>query len=491
MIALFTIAFPLLLALLALGCRRREGWGKRLLLLGAGGNLAGTLLALTLLRPASSLTWFGTLWLQAGSALDSTFALLTSALFLLTAVHLQRWWPQEVAEHQAHAGGGALLSEGATAACLLGFLASMSTVIWAANLGLMWVAVEATTLATAPLISFKRTARSLEAMWKYLLICSVGIGLALLGTMLLSVSAHAACDGLGLAELASASPQFHRGWFKVAFLLALAGFGTKMGLAPFHTWLPDAHSEAPAPVSALLSGTLLNGAFLGIVRFVDLAPADLHSFCQGPLLGLGLASLVFAAVFIVRQRDCKRMLAYSSVEHMGLLAIMLALTLDGGYFSRDWMLLHAVGHSLIKVALFLLAGNILLGYGTRQVERIEGLPEAMPRTAAGWLAGLLLICGVPPSPLFLTEFLLVTSAGVGVAVTVMLLLLVIAGGMLYAGLKMCLGSGSGAHLAAGAADRLGGVPHWLLLAAAVLGLMAVWSMVHGGILLNAWGSWNI
>lgn len=486
MVALFTIAFPLMLALVALVSRRRLGWGRRLLALGVAGNLFGTVVALAVPRQYSTFALGETVWLQLDKGtLNSVFALLTSALFMLVVVHLQGWWPQEEAEHQMHATAKPLLSEGATAACLLGFLASMSTVIWAANLGLMWVAVEATTLATAPLISFKRTARSLEAMWKYLLICSVGIGLALLGTVLLSVSAHAVTEGLGFAELSSGSEFFHRGWFKVAFLLALAGFGTKMGLAPFHTWLPDAHSEAPAPVSALLSGTLLNGAFLGIVRFTDLAPRDLHGFCQRPLLALGLTSLVFAAVFVIRQHDCKRMLAYSSVEHMGLLAIMLALTLDGGYFSRNWLLLHAVGHSLIKVALFLLAGNILLGYGSRQVDRISGLPAKMPLTAVGWLLGLLMICGVPPSPLFLTEFMLAYSGGVTLAITVLLLLMVISGGMLYAGVKMCLdGSESSPKPAAVAADRLCGVPHRLLIIAAGLGLLVMWSAVYTGIPFN-------
>lgn len=182
------------------------------------------------------------------------------------------------------------------------FYLAMCAACLTENLAGMWVAIEATTLLSAPLICWHKSAESIEAMWKYLLICSVGIGLALFGTLL----------------------YFH-GWHKPAFIFILAGYGTKMGLAPFHTWLPDAHSEAPGPVSAFLSGALLNCSFLAIWRFRALMPAEVAPFCDHAMIALGLFSLVVAAVFIVRQTDFKRMLAYSSVEHMGLVILLFAV----------------------------------------------------------------------------------------------------------------------------------------------------------------------
>ncbi len=302
--------------------------------------------------------------------------------------------------------------------CLSAFFGSMMFAILAPTLPLLWVAVELTTLTSAPLIAYHRTPDALEAMWKYLLICSIGIGLALFGTMLVM---HAETIRNVM-------------WFKAGFAVVLAGYGTKMGLAPFHTWLPDAHSEAPAPVSALLSGALLNCSFLAIVRVRELMPTEAAPFCDGALLTLGLLSVAVAAVFMVRQTDYKRLLAYSSVEHMGLLAIIFSLILSTKQPDTIYivprkielaLLGHVLAHSLTKTALFQTAGNLLLAFGTRTIAAVQGLGVSRRGHAALWIVGTLLICGMPPSLLFLTELGLVLSAPVWVSALVLALLFIV------------------------------------------------------------------
>ena len=287
------------------------------------------------------------------------------------------------------------------------------------NLAGMWVAIEATTLLSAPLICHHKTAESIEAMWKYLLICSVGIGLALFGTLLVL-----------------------HGWYVPGFVFVLAGYGTKMGLAPFHTWLPDAHSEAPGPVSAFLSGALLNCSFLAITRFRAIMPEAVAPFCDNAMIALGLCSLVIAAVFIVRQTDYKRLLAYSSVEHMGLIIILYAIAADQKVLGA-----HLVFHSLTKMTLFLTAGNLLLAYGTRQISAVHGLGRTMKLHAAIWMMGILMICGMPPSGLFLTELGLVLSAPLWLGAAVLALLFVIFAGMTRVSVGMVFGNPDRLHSA--------------------------------------------
>ena len=216
---------------------------------------------------------------------------------------------------------------------LTAFFGAMMFALTASSLPLMWVAVELTTLVSAPLIAYRRDKGSLEAMWKYLLICSIGISLALFGTMLI------------LHAEATRSVR----WYMAGFAFILAGYGTKTGLAPFHSWLPDAHSEAPAPVSALLSGALLNCSFFAIVRFREMAPAEAAPFCDNSMLALGIFSVAVGAVFMVRQNDFKRLLAYSSVEHIGLITILYSLC-AGSADIRSMIILalfaHIVAHSL-------------------------------------------------------------------------------------------------------------------------------------------------
>jgi hydrogenase-4 component F len=287
----------------------------------------------------------------------------------------------------------------------------MTLVTATQHLAVMWAAVEATTLASAPLVYFYRRREALEAAWKYLLLCSVGIALALLGVFFLGIAASGSPSGgtgLTLPELCSAAPGMPRIWLKAAFVLALVGFGTKMGFVPLHTWLPDTHSQAPSPVSALLSGALLNCAFLAILRFFQVCLASGEGEFAGVLLiGLGLLSIGVASALLVGQRDYKRLFAYSSIENMGIVAVGVGLGGTAGSFGA---LLHAVNHSLCKAGLFLLAGNVLREFGTTAGDEVRGMFRRLPVTAALLTALLLAIGGTPPFGPFMSKFLIFQSA---------------------------------------------------------------------------------
>jgi len=336
------------------------------------------------------------------------FLSITSLLFLAAAVYAVGYLARERRAPQHDPVDGLPFenySEAVFTGCLLSFLTTMSLVAVSRHLGLMWVAVEATTLASAPLIYFHRHHRSLEATWKYLVICSVGIALALLGNFFLVVATRAQGGEsipLLLADLTAGAARLDPAWLRAAFLLLLVGYGTKMGLAPLHTWLPDAHSEAPSLVSALLSGSLLNCAFLAILRVHGVmvsAGAEQAEFSRDLLVLFGLLSMGLAAVFILNQSDFKRMLAYSSVEHMGVLALGVGVGGLAGYGS----MLHAVNHSLTKVMLSLVAGNILAACRTNSTLAARGLFGRLPVSALLWLAGFLAIAGSPPFGPFLSE----------------------------------------------------------------------------------------
>jgi hydrogenase-4 component F len=345
-------------------------------------------------------------------ALGRLFLGIASVLFLAVSVSAVGFLRTESAATRSDPDEGFLfrnIPEAVFTGCLLGFLATMTLVTVSRHFGLLWVAIEATTLVSAPLIHYHRHHRSLEATWKYLLICSVGIAVALLGTYFLAASlprsgglASLTVDGLtGIAR------QLDPRWLKAAFILLLVGYGTKMGLAPMHTWLPDAHSESPSVVSALLSGALLNCAFLAILRILAVcSAADLGIFARQTVLVLGLASMAVAAGLIIGQSDYKRMLAYSSVEHMGILAVGIGL---GGL--GDWgALFHAVNHSLMKAALFLVAGNILAAYGTKTSSEISGVTRRLPVSGVLWVAGLFAVMGSPPFGAFSSELTILRAA---------------------------------------------------------------------------------
>ena len=339
--------------------------------------------------------------------------------------------------------------------CLLAFLAAMSFVAASRNLALLWAAIEATTLASAPLIYFYRRPGSLEAAWKYLLICSVGIALALLGTFFLGMAATTAqgtSPGLGFDDLLAIAPSLDARWLRAAFVLVLVGYGTKIGLAPLHTWLPDAHSQAPSPVSALLSGALLNCALLGVLRFLAVCVAAHEAaFAQRLLLVLGLASLLVGAAFLLGQRDYKRLLAYSSVENMGVIAVGLGVAGGATYGA----LLHVVNHSLVKAALFLLAGNLLRAYGSTVAADVRGARRRLPVTGVLLAVGAFAIGGSPPFGPFVSELAIFFGAmrgsapWVGVAFAVLLGIAFIG----IAGTLLPMLAGDGDEAAAAAVDH--------------------------------------
>ncbi|MFA5865143.1 MAG: proton-conducting transporter membrane subunit [Phycisphaerae bacterium] len=374
------------------------------------------------------------------------FLSMTSILFLAAAVYAVGYLRTEKPGKREDFEEGFLFTnapEAVFTGCLLMFLTTMTLVTTSQHFGLMWVAVEATTLASAPLIFFHRHHRSLEATWKYLLICSVGIALALLGNFFLAAAATKSggeSTALVLKDLIRDGGHLNVPWLKAAFLFFLVGYGTKMGLAPLHTWLPDAHSESPSVVSALLSGALLNCAFLGILRAQQVcAAAGQDLFGQNLLILFGLFSIGWAAVFILGQIDYKRMLAYSSVEHMGILALGVGLG-GAGTFGA---MLHAVNHSLTKAMLFFVAGNILAVYKTKTASDVRGVLRVIPISGVLWIAGFLAITGLPPFGIFLSEFTIVKAmldqGRTWIAVALLSLLSLIFVGMSSTVLKMAQG----------------------------------------------------
>lgn len=307
------------------------------------------------------------------------------------------------------------------------FLMAMFLAISTTSPVVMWIAIEATTLSTAFLISFYNKPSAMEAAWKYLVINSVGLLLGFLGTLLFlyPVLRSGEAGLITWGALAEHIANFDPAVAKLAFILVLIGYGTKVGLVPMHTWLPDAHSKAPVPISSLLSGVLLNVAFLAIVRFKSVADAVLGSgFSQELLIFFGVSSIVVASFIIFAQKSYKRLLAYSSIEHMGIIALGFGFGGIGVFAS----LLHMIYHSLAKSMLFLCAGNIFLKYSSTKIENVRGVLSVLPFTAVLFVLGFLAITGVPPFGTFLTEFSIM-AAGIKdhtVVVIIALLSLILA-----------------------------------------------------------------
>ena len=323
---------------------------------------------------------------------------------------------------------------------LLVFVMAMTGVITSNNLGLSWVLVEATTLASAYLIYFSKTKTSIEAAWKYVFICSIGIALAFVGIILLTI-ATGDLSSLNFYDLILNAKTFNAFWLKLSFVFILFGFGTKMGLAPVHFWLPDAHSEAPSPASALLSATLLNSAFFVILKvFNIMVMANCDSYARLMMYVMGFLSLFVAAVFIYHINNYKRMLAYSSIENMGILVIGTALG-GVGMFAA---MIHLVGHSLIKAAFFLTSGNILEIYGTKKIKKVKGLTCIDKKTGWLWMLSLLGITAFPPSVLFVSEFLMVKSMFEQkhfiMCAAFLILLTIVLFGLAKAVISMCYGN---------------------------------------------------
>ena len=388
---------PLLLVLVpvvgALACALDLARSRRLIWLILSGATHVALTGLAWAGPRVTSPWLWLSWDPLGGLVLTLVSVVFAAVALYSVGYSRREAPR----------GGRLFE-----ACLLAFLGSASVVCLTDHLGVMWVAMEATTLATAPLIYDSRDHHSIEAVWKYLLLCSVGIALALLGTFMLAIAQGPSTTLLGsqVARIATMDPA----WFKAAFVFLFIGYGTKVGLVPMHTWLPDAHGEAPSPISALLSGALLNVAFLAILRIVQIAQATGQRRLVAPvLIGFGLASMLVAGALLVRQWNYKRMLAYSSVEHMGILAVGCGLG-QGAVFGA---LLHMIGSSLCKAVLFFVSGVAQSEYGSKRIADVSGMVRRLPVTGTLFVLGFFALSGFPPSAPFVSELTILGGAVAG------------------------------------------------------------------------------
>ena len=330
-------------------------------------------------------------------------------------------------------------------ALLLWFAAGLMAVPLLDNLGLLWVGIEASTIVSALLVGFARTPAAIEAAWKYLILGSIGIGFALLGTLLLYASSVGVLgetsDALNWTRLAQIAPDLDPGLARLAFIFALAGYGTKAGLVPFHTWLPDAHSQAPSPISSLLSGAALAVALYALARFHLITVSTLGPGFSSTLLVLfGLLSLAVALPFIVAQGDLKRLLAYSSIEHLGLATLALGF---GGHLALLGLTLHLVSHGLTKSTIFLAAGRLVAERGTRRIGRLGGSLARSPTDGRALLVAALLLAGLPPSGIFVAEVAIIiggVESGWPLAAAAAALLLALAvAGLLFHIMRVAVG----------------------------------------------------
>jgi len=289
---------------------------------------------------------------------------------------------------------------------------AMNLALVANSIGLLWVAVEVATLSTVLMVGIYRTHEALEAAWKYFILGSVGIALALFGTILVYLAAQEVIgegvEAMAWTNLVARARDFDPTLLNVAFIFLLLGYGTKVGLAPLHAWLPDAHAEGPTPISAVLSGLLLNVALYALLRFKMIMAANAQALTPGPLMvTMGLTSLIFAGFMLYRRRDIKRLFAYSSIEHMGIITFAFGM---GGPLANFAGLLHMTMHSLTKSAIFFAVGHVAQVKGTQQIADIRGLTETHPVLAWALAIGVLAIAGMPPFGIFTSEFLVVSSS---------------------------------------------------------------------------------
>jgi hydrogenase-4 component F len=364
-------------------------------------SLATLLCALLLLteRPPAGL------FLQADD-LNVVFVVLTTFVAFTTSI-----FSASYVAHELEAGRLAPLHLRFYHAMYQVLMFGMNLALIANNIGLMWVAIELATLTTVLMVGIYRTHEALEAAWKYFILGSVGIALALFGTILVYVAAvpvtGEGLDAMAWTVLLARAAGFDPALLNLAFIFLLLGYGTKVGLVPLHAWLPDAHAEGPTPISAVLSGLLLNVALYAVLRFKMLLAANPGTLAPGPLLvTMGLASLIFAAFMLYRRRDIKRMFAYSSIEHMGIIAFAFGM---GGPLANFAGLLHMTMHSLTKSAIFFAVGHVAQAKGTQRIADISGLTESHPLLGWALIIGVVAIAGMPPYGIFTSEFLVVSS----------------------------------------------------------------------------------
>ncbi len=290
--------------------------------------------------------------------------------------------------------------------CLLCLLSAMTLVTMSRHMGLLWIAIASTTLLSAPLINYYRTPQTIEATWKYLLISSLGIALGLLGTLFLAISASS-FKTVFLQDILNHADSLSLAWLKLSVIFLVVGYGTKMGLAPMHTWKPDAYGEAPAPVGALMSGCVTGCAFLAIFRVVQICfHAHLQNFISPILILLGILSLAIAAIFIMNQKDFNRLLGYSSVEHMGILVLGIGLGGAGIWAS----LFHTVNNAFAKGLIFLVSGNLYQSFRSKKVENIQGAVHRIPTTGLFLILSFFIITGFPPFGIFYSELMILKEA---------------------------------------------------------------------------------
>jgi len=322
---------------------------------------------------------------------------------------------------------------------LLIFCGTMSLVCVSNHVGFLWISIEATTFASAPLVYFYHTRSSLEATWKYVMICSVGIGLSLIGNLFLMLAfKNSGTNELTFTSISHYALNANKMILFTAFIFFVIGYGTKVGLAPMHTWLPSAHAEAPSFISSLLSGALLNCAFLGILRIQSICfHAGISEKTGKIMIFLGTFSVLTAALSMFSQNDYKKMLAFSSVEHMGIAIIAAGL---GQKAAITASILHIINHSLTKASLFLSSGNILSCYRTKNINDVHSLNKKLPISSLLWLGGIFAICGLPPSGLFVTELMIFKEIFVTrkffVAILLSLGLVILFGSMIFKVIEM-------------------------------------------------------
>ena len=419
------LSFTVGLAMLLLRSRRL------LAVLDVAGSLAVLGLTLEIARQVVQGGPLGALGVFRADQVAVLFLVLIGLLAVAVSVATVGWMRQEIARGQMHAERLRYYY-----ALVHGFLATMLVTVLADNLGILWIAMEGTTITSALLVGFHGDKHGLEAAWKYIIVTTIGISFGLFGTVLVyGAAAHAQggvlAGAMNWSSIVAIAPRLDPGIIRIGFIFVIVGYGTKAGLAPVHMWLPDAHSQAPTPVSALLSGALIKCALFGIIRFHTIARAACGpEFSQGLLLIFGLVSVLVATPFILAQHDLKRLLGYHSVEHVGIIALGLGF---GGRLGTYGALLHVINHGVTKALVFLIAGDAIGRYGTRDMRMMTGFLGIAPLAGTFLLMGAFSLAGTPPFSIFISE-LMVIQAGLaaGRYVTVAIFLVMVV--LIFAGL---------------------------------------------------------